>query len=42
MFDANGKDCLEKNHPLKDKIIDSFYEKMKKNKNKSFDYLILR
>lgn len=42
IFDSNGKDCLEENHPLREKIIDSFYEKMKNNKNKKFDYIILR
>ena len=42
VFDSKGKDCLEENHPLREKIIDIFYEKMKNNKNKKFDYIILR
>lgn len=42
IFDSNGKDCLEENHPLREKIIDLCNEIMKKNKNKSFDYFILR
>lgn len=34
VFDSNGNDCFEENHPLKDKIVELFSQKIKKNKNK--------
>ena len=34
IVDTNNKDCLDENYPLKNKIVDFFYERMKTNKNK--------
>tara|TARA_R110000868_G_scaffold305561_1_gene566564 strand:- start:330 stop:818 length:489 start_codon:yes stop_codon:yes gene_type:complete len=34
IVDSANRDCLDENYPLKNKIIDFFYERMKKNKNK--------
>lgn len=38
VFDANDRDCLEENHPLKNKIITLFYNIMKANQNKELNF----
>ncbi len=42
VFDSNGKDCLQENHPLKNKTINLFNNKMKENRSKKINYSILR
>ena len=42
VFDSKKNDCFDKNHPTKNKIINLFYERMKENKQKKINYLILR
>ncbi|MGM0635449.1 MAG: hypothetical protein ACQESK_05250 [Bacteroidota bacterium] len=41
VIDSKGKDCLERNHPLKEKIISHFYKKMKESKKKQINYWII-
>jgi len=42
VFDSQGKDCFDKNHPLKNKIINYFHERMKENRKKKINYWDLR
>jgi hypothetical protein len=42
VFDSKGKDCFEESHPMKFKIINFFHERMKENRKKEINYLILR
>ncbi|MBO3118014.1 hypothetical protein J4050_14750 [Winogradskyella sp. DF17] len=42
VFDSQGKDCFDENHPLKNKLINYFHERMKENRKKEINYLDLR
>lgn len=38
VFDNQGKDCLNENHPLKNEIVNYFQNRMKKNRDKKVEF----
>lgn len=42
VYDSKGKDCFKENYPLKNKIINLFYGRMKENRSKNVNYSILK
>lgn len=42
VFDSKGKDCFEEYHPLKDKIINLFNQRIQVNRKKTLNHSLLR